>query len=641
MGGGYFGSIYFGQYSPETAPAIVPVARIPFSAVGLLAAEIYSPAGALQGTAPIRLIDAENETGVNIIGSFRLRCPATDPNADEFTVGREVRVFREGDGELWRGLVGQTRYTDSETGPVLEVTGPSLAAELERALTYTGVVANDVTPAAAMTSLLAVNAAPAWTRLVTGAGYLNITHPFPRMSLFRAFRLISEIEGAYIRTTNTAREIELKNTSADSGLRLENIEHVSPDIDDNASLGLISGITVRDEGDLIVNRVVPYGESTGGLLFDLALSTRSSPYTIQSFIPRAPSIANAAEFDITTGKFKYTTEFNSLGENRLTLILVTDKTPHDIVDFARVNGKSGTRFLAEAGPAGAISATAFYVTAPAKGVVKVDLEWDADTGTTGPSAACRAFVIGLKDCEQSSPIRNSATFALGTSTAPTTTISSAVDDLVIDILAHVDASAAVGAGQSVILQNAADDARSSQEPGAASVTMSWTLGSSVGWIIAALSIKPRTVYYLEDSASVTARGRRAKEAVFRDAKFNGGTSAELIAAENTLYDMTAAYLVRNIAPIRYYEIKAEKLSRAWLPGDTMAVAYRGWAEDEDGKRLWIDVNANLIALKRTESINADGVRSWSILFAPVVRYPQTLAEIIHGQIVSLNDLESI
>jgi len=171
--------------------------------------------------------------------------------------------------------------------------------------------------------------------------------------------------------------------------------------------------------------------------------------------------------------------------------------------------------------------------------------------------------------------------------------------------------------------------------------MSWTLGSSVGWIIAALSIKPRTVYYLEDSASVTARGRRAKEAVFRDAKFNGGTSAGLIAAENTLYDMTAAYLVRNIAPIRYYEIKAEKLSRAWLPGDTMAVAYRGWAEDEDGKRLWIDVNANLIALKRTESINADGVRSWSILFAPVVRYPQTLAEIIHGQIVSLNDLESI
>ena len=88
----------------------------------------------------------------------------------------------------------------------------------------------------------------------------------------------------------------------------------------------------------------------------------------------------------------------------------------------------------------------------------------------------------------------------GSSTTPSVTVGSATGELVIDTLStRGDAkSTSVGAGQTVICSGALGSNRtagrgaSSSEAGAASVTMSWTMGSSKAWEMAAVALKPAT-----------------------------------------------------------------------------------------------------------------------------------------------------
>lgn len=86
----------------------------------------------------------------------------------------------------------------------------------------------------------------------------------------------------------------------------------------------------------------------------------------------------------------------------------------------------------------------------------------------------------------------------GSTTTPTVAITSATDEVVIDSVAlDGTASLAVGGGQTLLKSGTVGTpnirAGSSHEAGAASVTMSWTAGSSSDWCIAGCPIKPATI----------------------------------------------------------------------------------------------------------------------------------------------------
>src|SRR5262249_3242813 len=91
--------------------------------------------------------------------------------------------------------------------------------------------------------------------------------------------------------------------------------------------------------------------------------------------------------------------------------------------------------------------------------------------------------------------------AIGNSTTASVAVPSAAGELVVDTAAATgDAnSLTVGAGQTqrwnAATGNGGGEARGagSTEPGAASVTMSWTLGASKNWSIGAVSLKPSAV----------------------------------------------------------------------------------------------------------------------------------------------------
>lgn len=117
---------------------------------------------------------------------------------------------------------------------------------------------------------------------------------------------------------------------------------------------------------------------------------------------------------------------------------------------------------------------------------------------SGGSGTLAASVITLINCVAI----GSMTSVSGTSTDPSITVSSAIGGLVLDLCATATAGVTftVGAGQASILEQdglsgVSGRIATSSEPGAASVTMSWTLSASGTWIIGAL-----TAYSSDESA---------------------------------------------------------------------------------------------------------------------------------------------
>jgi hypothetical protein len=67
---------------------------------------------------------------LNDVGAFSAQFPVTVPGADQVDAGMEVRVVRQGEGEIYRGLIASRRVVLEDDGPVVEIDGYSTAREL-------------------------------------------------------------------------------------------------------------------------------------------------------------------------------------------------------------------------------------------------------------------------------------------------------------------------------------------------------------------------------------------------------------------------------------------------------------------------------------------------------------------------------
>ena len=164
------------------------------------------------------------------------------PSSDILTIGREIRLFREGDGEIFRGIISARQTQASENGPLLIVSGTSLAQELVWVNTYFGIPENDADAATAIDDLLS---GTSWTKKNSLTLSKKITDLFPNQTVFRALNRLAEVQGGYIRETATAREVEVKNTTTVSGKRLINVESGPPDTE--TEYGLVKSIVKREE----------------------------------------------------------------------------------------------------------------------------------------------------------------------------------------------------------------------------------------------------------------------------------------------------------------------------------------------------------------------------------------------------------
>lgn len=78
---------------------------------GRLYVEVYDAAGNKLGAGPIfNIADAEIADRVDAAGDYSFLIPAADERASLLAAGREIRLYREGEGELFRGLVEKQEW---------------------------------------------------------------------------------------------------------------------------------------------------------------------------------------------------------------------------------------------------------------------------------------------------------------------------------------------------------------------------------------------------------------------------------------------------------------------------------------------------------------------------------------------------
>lgn len=134
------------------------------------------------------------------------------------------------------------------------------------------------------------------------------------------------------------------------------------------------------------------------------------------------------------------------------------------------------------------------ITAPMSGGCTIEVR------LTGLDDFAAAMAIDFYNAHQTTPMGTFCT-ASGTSNAPSVTTDSTENDLVLDVLTvHVNGTATKGAEQTLLWVNGAPinaSWRGRSSLGSvkrANKVMSWTLGTSVQWALAAISIKPAWRY---------------------------------------------------------------------------------------------------------------------------------------------------
>ena len=139
----------------------------------------------------------------------------------------------------------------------------------------------------------------------------------------------------------------------------------------------------------------------------------------------------------------------------------------------------------------------WYLVAPLTGT-------DTVTVTLAASATARfaAGAISLTNVDQGTPIIGGLTSNTGNDDSPTVAVSSASGELVVDTLASMnDSEATAGAGQDRQWSPTTVSVRGagSTEPGAASVNMSWTLGTASQWAIGAIRVNWTPIATIDNS----------------------------------------------------------------------------------------------------------------------------------------------
>jgi hypothetical protein len=185
------------------------------------------------------------------------------------------------------------------------------------------------------------------------------------------------------------------------------------------------------------------------------------------------------------------------GSNRVAIIAVgwrDSVTPTNTVNGATSSaGGTWTQYDLQANPSSPASKVAlFYSTDFADGAQTVSVDYSAGAPTQGTVGAFTCTGVNT-----ASPWRDTSTTNSGTATSGSNVISSAVGDIVIDVLSlsgNTGDSLTVGAGQTEFfnLSNGGVNlfTGSSREAGAASVTMSWSWVNSRGWVSIGGSLVP-------------------------------------------------------------------------------------------------------------------------------------------------------
>lgn len=145
----------------------------------------------------------------------------------------------------------------------------------------------------------------------------------------------------------------------------------------------------------------------------------------------------------------------------------------------------------------------------------------------------------------------------------------------------------------------------------------------------------RTLYYLEDAASVAAYGVVEAFGQYKEIAPLSTDSGDLINAANALYDAAARDLRLHKDVVESYKISLGKAMVTIDPGDKIHVAHKGYSEQGDGHQLvWLNVNSPMWVMSVTENVGADGLTT-DVEVATLDRLALTQNSFIVGSLETL------
>lgn len=243
--------------------------------------DVYDSAGNRLGAGPFAaVLAASYRMELDRIGSFSFDTPAHDERAALLAQGNEVRIYREGEGLVFRGLVDRTtRLVGADGSLVLQVSGSSIARRLAWRNTLLGRTFDGDTLASAVGTLLTGSG---WSPGSLDTPATTLLARFDGLPLWAALGKIAEVFRLHVREDLWDQEVDVGAFGAIGGVVLRNVEAISPALRENRRLAPISGLRVLEESADIWNRIVPLGAGEGVNKLDLRYATRSSPYAVQS-----------------------------------------------------------------------------------------------------------------------------------------------------------------------------------------------------------------------------------------------------------------------------------------------------------------------------------------------------------------------
>jgi len=275
---------------------------------------------------------------------------------------------------------------------------------------------------------------------------------------------------------------------------------------DNVGTTNTDGIDKTSKVFIKVNNNTPAIDAEAGLSsfnadgFTLNWTTNDAVATQMLYLalaPRAAPSVCAVAVDSTSHTFANSATHTwshtvGAGSNRVLVVGVSNRDGTRTVSTVTYGGVALTRIGLQNGAGTANRVELWRLIAPATGTANIIVTLSGSTETV-------AGAVSYTGVDQTTPFGTFAS-ASGTSTAPSVAVTSASGEVVMDVVAANGDSdgATVGTGQTQRWNDFTGTGggdihgAGSTEPGAASVTMAWTLVASKAWAIGAVPVKPAT-----------------------------------------------------------------------------------------------------------------------------------------------------
>lgn len=153
------------------------------------------------------------------------------------------------------------------------------------------------------------------------------------------------------------------------------------------------------------------------------------------------------------------------------------------------------------------------------------------------------------------------------------------------------------------------------------------------------TVNGRTMYYIEDSASIAQYGRIEQIGQFKEIQSLGNTDALIELAANALHDAASAWLERHAVAENRYSVQIMTPSVLLTVGDKVELDYIDALLDNDGLLPVQSVQGDFYVMRVMEAFNMAG-SSVSLDIADVDRHDETIAKTVVGALeaVRLNGM---